>query len=139
MSDYRGVGYRGFTVHLIAKYSIYLFYSPNTGVTPCNCVSSPSSNCPPTSTAVIIAVTVVNILILLVSITLLVIGGVLIVKRRRHPPTLHYDKESKKTERIYDEVDDKAVTKGRYAHTNAYQGLDANKIEGEHVYTLAKN
>ena len=61
------------------------------------------------------------------------------MKRRRHPPTVHNDKESKKTERIHDEVDDKAEMKGHYAHTNAYQGLDASKIEGEHVYTLAKN
>ena len=61
------------------------------------------------------------------------------MKRKRHPPTVHNDKESKKTERIYDEVDAKVVTKGCYANTNAYQGLDASKIEGEHVYTLAKN
>ena len=61
------------------------------------------------------------------------------MRRKRHTPTVNQDKESKKTERIYDEVDAKAVTKERYAHTNAYQGLDASKIEGEHVYTLAKN
>ena len=104
----------------IAQYDHLLFFTGQT-----------SFNCP---AAVIAAVTVVNILILLVSVTLLVIGGVLIVRRKRHPPTVHYDKDSKSIEGIYDQVDANAVLEKPSADTKGYQHLDAHKMEGEHVY-----
>ena len=62
------------------------------------------------------------------------------MKGKRHPPTLHYDKDSKRTERIYDEVDDNIALKSLQVgkDSKVYQNLDVTKMEGSSQYAAMK-
>ena len=60
------------------------------------------------------------------------------MKRKRHPPTVHYDKDSKRTERIYDVVDDNIALKSLGEDSKVYQNLDVRKMEGSRQYVGMK-
>ena len=60
------------------------------------------------------------------------------MKRKRHPPTVHYDKDSKRTETIYDVVDDSKALKSPGEDSKVYQDLDVRKMEGSSQYAAMK-
>ena len=60
------------------------------------------------------------------------------MKRRGHPPTVHYDKDSKTTTTIYEEVDDNIALKSPGEDSKVYQDLDVSKMEGSSQYATMK-